>query len=87
MILPQLVSEMLKQLSNEDIKIAAESYGLSKYYFTQKIKSVDTNSNDLVRAVECLMKTNQNRNDVIKELYEQFLSQVEEQKNKNNMQI
>ncbi len=75
MSLPLLAHQILKQLTVNDIKIAAKDFGLSHYYFVQKIKSIDTDINDLFRAVECMINVHNLKDNKIKELHTIFLNQ------------
>ncbi|TPN87092.1 hypothetical protein [Aquimarina algicola] len=78
--LPELAHAIRKELSVNEIKQAAKEFGLSHFYFTQKIKSIDTSRDDLLRAVECLLKVHNAKNDKIQELYTKFLKEYENKK-------
>lgn len=80
MTLPELAHELRKLLCTRETKIAAKDYGLSHFYFTQKIKSIDTGKNDLMKAVNCLLKVHNARNEKIQEIYERFLEIYENEK-------
>lgn len=75
MSLTQLAYQILKQLSVSDIKIAAKDFGLSHYYFVQKIKSIDTDIDDLFSAVECMVNVHNLKDNKIKEFHIIFLNQ------------
>ena len=75
MRLPQLAHAIRKELSVRESKQAAKEFGLSYFYFTQKIKAVDTNSKDLFNAVRCLLKVHKDRNSRIQKLYDDFLTE------------
>ncbi|WP_027392957.1 hypothetical protein [Aquimarina latercula] len=74
--LPELANSIRKELSVNDIKIAAKEYGLTYFYFTQKIKSIDTNHKELLRAVESLLNAHNSKNDRVQQLYKSFLSEI-----------
>ncbi len=74
MKLPELAHAIRKELNTNEIKEAAKEFGLSHFYFTQKIKSVDTSKQELLRAVECLLKIHNDKNERVQMLYQQFLN-------------
>ena len=74
MKLPELAHAIRKELNSNEIKEAAKEFGLSHFYFTQKIKSVDTSKQELLRAVECLLKIHNDKNERVQMLYQQFLN-------------
>ncbi|WP_025742806.1 hypothetical protein [Aquimarina pacifica] len=74
MSLTQLAYQILIQLPIEDIRIAAKDFGLSHSYFKQKVKSVDTDKEDLFRAVESMVAAHNIRDQKIKESHKIFLT-------------
>lgn len=84
MSLTQLAYEILEQLPLSDVKKAAKEFGLSHYYFKQKIKSIDTDINVLYRAVECMINVHNIKDNEIKELHKIFLNQFKIYLKSNN---
>ncbi len=78
--LPELAHAIRKELNVKETKQAAKEFGLSHFYFTQKVKSIDTSKDDLLRAVKCLLKVHNAKNENIQELYRQFLKEYENKK-------
>ena len=77
MKLQLLANAILKELPVNDIKQAAKNFGVSHYYFTQKVKSIETNQNELEKAVTSMMRIHNDRNDRIQKLYQEFLMESE----------
>ncbi len=72
--LPEIAHAIRKELTVEDSKKAAKKYGLSYFYFTQKIKAIDTKDEDLLRAVDCMLEAHNERNCRVQSLYQNFLN-------------
>ena len=75
--LPDLAHSIRKQLSSKESKKAANLFGLSHFYFTQKIKSIDTDKEDLKKAVEYMVKVHKEKHKVILDLYNEFNNEFE----------
>jgi len=80
MTLLHLAYQILTQLSVDDVKMAAQDYGLSYSYFKQKVKSIDTSEEDLFRAVECMVRVHNLKDQKVKEAHKIFINQF-----KNNL--
>ena len=75
MKLQLLANEILKELPVTDIKQAAKDFGVSHYYFKQKVKSIETNRNELLNAVASMITIHKNRNERIDVLYKEFMEE------------
>ncbi len=74
-----LANSILKELPVSDIKQAANCFGVSHYYFTQKIKSIETNGNELLGAVNCMIEVHKKRTERIDEFYLEFIEELKKE--------
>ena len=77
MILPEITNELIKELTTSELKNAARNYGLSHYYFKQKVQSVETSNKELFKAMQCMMEIINQKQERINSIYEKFLKEYE----------